>query len=421
MRAASIFVPGVVVLAACNETRGTDIVGTQSIAVTLVAPADPGSIDNRLPDTARTVTIEVEARDEQNLLDEEFADTLRVYAQFLGTLTPDFGAPDSDLLAVISTSGGRGTATFDLPDVFGGTVLWVDNGTGVGPNYVHGSIAGTSETIWFRDPFIVDLQTPEDEMAVNALLGGPLTDKQITIGGQPGTPNAMRVSRYGARGRLVISSSFAQGYTVSDVECADDLGTPPCTYQAYDHVMVFTFSAPRTECGVAQVGQVITGFTGGLSEFNNLTEIGFPRTFAECTTSGDPIVDVNRLPPPVVLDADDTDGDGTWFDGLSDPEGMINFERNEASPIQVNDAIVCDLDEDFDNFKQWKIDPTPGATGGDCSNNNDVINVITTGINGIDPVALRGMRLPRVVGVLRPVFNNWIIHPRSIADVTLPP
>ena len=62
-----------------------------------------------------------------------------------------------------------------------------------------------------------------------------------------------------------MTSVFAQGYTVSDVQCANDAGDPPCTAQAYDHIEVFSFSAPRDQNGhLLEEGQVITGFAGGL-------------------------------------------------------------------------------------------------------------------------------------------------------------
>jgi hypothetical protein len=84
---------------------------------------------------------------------------------------------------------------------------------------------------------------------------------------------------------------------------------------------------------------------------------------------------------------------------------------------------VCELDDEYETFRQWKLDPA--GVGGDCSNNGNVLNVITTGvISDFDPAALVGKTLPRVVGVLRPVeigdFNVWIIFPRSEADLTLP-
>jgi hypothetical protein len=91
-------------------------------------------------------------------------------------------------------------------------------------------------------------------MALDALTVTPLQDKQVTV----------RASRHGARGRLVITSAFAQGYTVSDVRCADEAGRPPCTAEAYDHAMVFTFS------GAAIVGRgsrpAARSAPGGLSD-----------------------------------------------------------------------------------------------------------------------------------------------------------
>jgi hypothetical protein len=401
----------VLALAACTDHRASEITGTQSLRVTLVAPGDPGSVVDRLPDGARDVTIDVEALDPQGQIDETFTAQLSVHAQFLGTLTPPFGTTP---IHTFQITGGRATGvSFELPQAFGPTTLWIDNSTGFGPAYEHGAVTGTSDTLWYRDPFIVDLQTPERETALDALSRTPLQDKQVSIGGAPGSPQASRASRYGDRGRLVVTSVFTQGYTVSDVECADAAGSPPCTTQAYDHILVFTFSAPRDQdFRSLELGQVISGFSGGLTEFNGLTEIGFPQTFAPKDDSGAKIIDLARLPPPVKVEL-------SWFNSLSDPDGMINFERNEAAPILIENGMVCPLDDAFETFKQWKIDPA-----GQCApGNRNVINVITTGIAGIDPPALVGQTLPRVVGVLRPVnigsFNVWIIFPRSASDLTL--
>jgi len=170
--------------------------------------------------------------------------------------------------------------------------------------------------------------------------------------------------------------------------------------------MVFSFSAPRDQDGrLIQQGQVISGFAGGVSEFNGLTEIGFPQTFAP------EAMDVNnaRIPAPATFDA-------SWF------TDKFMFERNEAAPIAVVNAKVCDLDEDYDTYKQWKIDPA--GVGGNCKGNKSVLNVITNGVVPGDTITgLVGKTLPKVVGVLRPVnigsFNVWIIYPRDSADLTL--
>ncbi len=372
---------------ACVETRDP-ITGTQSLRVDLKSSA--GTQASRLPDAARTVMFDVTAIDAENHVDTSYTNQLQVYVNFLGTLTPYLGGT---ALATVNMNAGVATnVSVMLPPVFGPATLFLDDGADDKPTYA----VGASSTLWFRDPFIQDIQKPANEMALDALTRSPLESKQVTVD----------ASRYGANGRLVVTSVFAQGYTVSDVQCAAG-GAPPCTAGDYDHKMVFSFSAARDDQGrLIKEGQTIQGFAGGVSEFNGLTEIGFPQTF-----NGVDTVDVNpaRMPAPAVFDS-------TWFTNL------YMFERNEAAPIAINGAKVCNLDADYDTYKQWKIDPA--GVGGDCKGNKKVFNVITNGIvPGATVMGLVGRTLPKIVGVLRPVnigsFNVWIIYPRSMADLTL--
>lgn len=388
---------------ACTEMKDP-VEGTQSLRVDLVTPTSGGSKAQRLPDNQRTITVNVTALDAQGEVDTTFSRTVQVYAQFLGTLTPKL--TEAPLGTFTLLSGKATNQTVTLPAAFGPTTLWVDDGKSSDPTYA----TGTSPILWYRDPFIADLQTPKSETALDALSAIPLEDKQISV----------TTSRYGARGRLVVTSTFSQGYTVSDVQCADENGTPPCVAQAYDHALIFSFSAPRGEDGAPILqGQIIEGFAGGLAEFNGLTEIGFPQTF------GNGGVEVNKLrePAAAIVDAETTVTPETWFDSLTSPGGgLINFERNEAAPIKLLNAKVCNLDDDYTTFKQWKLDPA--GVGGNCKGNRKVLNVITAGtVSDVDPATLVGRTLPSVIGVLRPVnigtFNVWIIFPRSAADLVL--
>ena len=417
-------------LVACTETRDP-LAGTQSIAVELVSPDSPGDVNNRLSDAQRTVVLNLRALDPNGETDTAFDATLRVYAQFLGTLTPDL--EQMPLASIAMTGGVAMNQSIDLPVAYGATTLWIDNGTGLGPDYEFGAVTGTSPTLWYRDPFIDDLQRPRDEMAVDALSATPLTDKQIRVG----------ASRYGARGAIVVTSTFAQGYTASDVQCmtGGPKPTPPCTTNLgpdgvpgtsddhYDHIMVFTFSAPRDQFGRQLLeGSVIESFNGGLSEFNGLTEVGFPRTFIPVPDPvNDPApqahVDRALMPEPVEFDL-------AWFGPLSDPNGRINFERNEAGAIRIRNAKVCPIDDAPDGvytrFKQWTIDPDPA---GSCDTSSSasrsrLINLITAGTDfTTDPHTLVGQTLDTVVGIVRPVnlqgFNVWIVYPRGKDDIVL--
>ena len=218
-------------LAACTDNRDA-ITGTQSIEVEMVTPANPGTVNNRL-DTERTIVVNLRAKDAEGNLDTSFKDLaahpgcapltddcpcrpygelacgpVNVYAQFLGTVSPDL---DAQPLATVSFANGvANNVTFDLLNTFGPTTVWFDNGTGLGPDYQFGAVSGTSPMLWYRDPFIRDLQQPRDEAAANALSNSPLEDKQVRVGS----------SRNGATGVHVVSRVFAKGYTVSDVNCA---------------------------------------------------------------------------------------------------------------------------------------------------------------------------------------------------------
>jgi hypothetical protein len=396
-------------LAACAEHGSPVSTGTQSLRVDLVSPANPGDIDHRLPGSPPpTVVVNVTALGPDGNLDPTFDSKVFAYAQFLGTLTPALDSGSS--LASFTMSGGKAmNQSIPLPPVFGQTVVWIDDGADSNPTYA----SGTSPILWFTDPFIKDVQQPKcDANPPTSNCGGTLD--ALTAAPLDGKNVAVNSSRYGARGRLVLTSVFAQGYTVADVQCADSAGHPPCVAGPYDFVEVFTFSAPTDQNGgfVAE-GEVIDGFSGGMSEFNGLTEVGFPQTFVTDPSNKNPSYE----PPPVKIDP------ATWFLSLSDPSGgVINFERNEAGPVEIDNVAVCNLDSDYSTFKQWKLDPS--GVGGDCSNNHNVINVITAGVIAqLDPATLVGKKLPKVVGILRPVnangnFNVWIIYPRSMADIT---
>lgn len=358
------------------------ITGTTSLRVTLTAPTDTGSFETRLPDTARAVTFSIEALDADGNPDPLDA-TVDIYTHFLGSLTPrlEGGVP----LASVNLIGGRAEGvSLDLPRAYGPTFLWAEQTRGDAPTFA----TGTSPTLWYRNPFVEDSQRPPDEMSLDALERSPLEEKQVNI----------TTSRYGDAGRLVITGVYAQGYTLSDVQCQDAAGTPPCVTGDYDHTFVFTFSRPEDEEHRGLVrGQVVTSLKGSISEFNGLTEVNFPRT-----AIADPAPTAGLLPEPTVLEA-------SWL------QTRIEMERVEAALVAVDGATLCPLDEDFDTFKQWKLDLGLGC--------NNSINIISAGqVPDFDAAAHIGEVLPRVVGTLRPInigsFHVWILYPRDLGDIT---
>ena len=356
---------------------------TTSLRVEVTAPADLGSRDTRLPATVDEADIKVTAVGADGEVDTGFSGDVEVYVQFLGSLTPELAA--APLRTVTLTAGVSAVETVALPPVYGPTTIWVQD------DREGGSFAtGVSPTFWYVEPKTRDLQKPRDEMGLSALSISPLQNKQVTVTG----------SRHGANGKLVVTGIYSQGYTVDDVLCADAAGTPPCTSSDYDHMLVFSFSRPRDELGRGiQPGQFIDGYAGAVTEFNGLTEMGFPQSFATSPASDPAAANLARIPAPATIAA-------SWL------TSRIEFERNESGLVQVLNGTVCPLDEDFDTFKQWKLD-----IGRGCAM---PINVVTAGFT-FDPAARVGQPMAKVVGILRPInigsFNVWIMYPRDDSDL----
>lgn len=362
------------------------LVETTSLRVEVLSPADLGTPMTRLPATVDQAQVRVSAIGADGQPDIGFAGDVHVYVQFLGSLTPALGT--APLATITMSAGVSAPATIDLPPVYGPTTVWIEDDR-AGGSYP----TGVSPAFWFPEPKTRDLQQPRDEAGLAALSTSPLQNKQVTVTG----------SRHEANGKLVVTGIYAQGYTVSDVQCADAAGTPPCVAGDYDHMLVFSFSRPRDGQGRAITpGQFIDGYAGAVTEFNGLTEMGFPQTFADSDAADPALANPARIPPPTTIAA-------SWL------TTKIEFERNESGLVQVVAGTVCPLDADWDTFKQWKLDIGRGC--------GSPINVVTAGVVDFDPARREGMPMAKVVGVLRPInigtFNVWIIYPRDAADLTL--
>jgi hypothetical protein len=377
-----------VLFAACTDTQAP-ITGTTSLEVTLTTPTNIGDVNNRIDATIHDVVVNVQAKDANGNDDSTFNNQVGMYVYYLGTLTPYL---DSAPTASFKMTGGVATGQhLTLPAVFGPTQIWLDDHMDANATFA----TGVSPTLWYRDPFVADIQTPASEVGNAAFDDSPLEGKNVSV----------NTSKHGATGKLVVTSVFAQGYTLADVNCPT--GAAPCIADSYDYVEIFSYSAPTDQdANFISEGQTIQGFAGGISEFDGLTEIGFPQTFV----AADSIVDKTLEPPVQVIDA-------TWFGS-----NKINFERNEAGAIEVDNGVVCPLDSDYTTYKQWKVDPSGVGDAAACGSEN-LINLITSGVVDLDPGTLVGMKVPRIVGILRPVnigsFNVWIIYPRGAADITV--
>jgi hypothetical protein len=362
--------------------------GTASLRVTVTSPTDLGSATSRLPDGERTVSVDIVAIDENGDEDTTLSGDLDVYVHFLGGLTPQLGTGKPPFATVTMTAGHADGVTVELPATYGPTFLWIEDGSGDDPSYA----TGTSATLWYRDAFLADTQRPVDETAFDALITSPLAGKQAII----------NQSRYGAGGEMVVTGIYSQGYTVSDVDCS---GGSPCVPGDYDHGFVYSFNYPKDDSGRGlEVGDVVSELRGGISDFNGLTEIGFPQTFLAKDGNGDPIVAPGDVPDPVVIQS-------SWL------TSKIEMERVEGGLVAIENAQLCPLDDEWTTYQQWELDVGLGC--------GSPVSVISAGqVASFDPTPFVGQVLPRVVGTLRPVnletLNVWIIYPRDASDITTP-
>ena len=353
---------------------------TTSLRVRVDTPADLGSDDDRLGDDLREVDITVQALDEQGRVDTRFTAPVDVYVQTLGQLSPT-----TQRFAVMN---GVGTGVITLPRVYGPSFLWLEDSMTTLQRPATFA-TGTSPVLWFREPFLADISTPDFGSGTQSswVRFSPLEGKQVRIGS----------SQFAGAGRLVVTGVYADGYSVSDVDCSVD----PCRAAPYGHVYVFSFSRPVDVRGRdVAIGQTMKSFEGGVAEFNGFTELNFPVQEIDDETP-----DEGLLPAPTPIDP-------AW---LTAEDGPLRFEELESGLVSVSDVTVCPLDDDFQRFKQWKVDLGQG-----CNRPVNVISAAT--VAGFDPAASVGKKLTRVVGALRTVnlgsFNVWILLPRRPSDIT---
>jgi hypothetical protein len=388
---AGALVAALLVLPACvsNEPGKT---GTTSLAVTVTSPAQLGTPDAPLcldPTVAcgdRQVTVSIKALDQDGKPDPSLYGDIDLYAHFLGTLSPDEARHLP--LETVTMTAGVATATIGLDNAFGSTIVWAEDVTRADASFA----TGVSPSLYFRDPFLADVQNSLGISPLAWLERSPLEGKQVRVSR----------SQFGNDGQLVVTGVYAQGYTLSDVKIADR-STPP-----FGHAFIFTFGRPRAAGGRAiEVGDVVKTVSGGISEFVGFTEYNFPQTELADVTA-----DASRVPDPVLLDR-------TWLDLPAAPDGMINLEKLEGGLVRVDNGVVCDTagDTSFARFSQWKVD-----VGGGCG--AKAFSVITKGqVSDFDPVARKGQTIKSLVGTLKGVsagsLQVWIVQPRSSADIQL--
>src|SRR5262249_6032933 len=131
---------------------------------------------------------------------------------------------------------------------------------------------GASPTIYFRNPFIAEAQTPPDLMAPNATFCSPFNGKFLIFDHATGS------------GQLVVTSVFSNAFAITDT------GVAPGQFNS---IYLYAFGKPPPDI---VEGRVITSFSGNYSKFVGFTELNFP-----LFQVADSTVPLATVPPPVQL------------------------------------------------------------------------------------------------------------------------
>jgi len=381
--------------AGCHQGPEFNPQEVQTLEITLASDVNLGT--EAMPNADRTLRFDMVARDRTGGVASGFNGKIQSYVFFAGTLSPDRAAGASSLQEIQVTGGLAQGLTLNLPTAFGPSSLWLEDAGE--PDRAPTYAAGSTPTIWYREPYLSDVQRPPVPARASASLSNYhsiLEGKQVRV----------NQSQHGVDGRLVVTSVDAQAYSVSDAKCGPG-GTPPCTSVALGHLYVFTFSKPPVE-----VGSLLKEVRGGVTEFVGFTELSFPRQ--DLLKNGEtPIIDARLVPTPVLLTP------ATVADNAV-------MEDNEAALVELRGVIVCkpaspdDIDR-FERFRQFPIDLGTGSGCGGAGAPSLAMPSFT-----FDPYQNDGKRIDSVLGMVRNVagdssggrsFSFWTINVRAPADV----
>ncbi|MDP2311081.1 MAG: hypothetical protein Q8P18_33985 [Pseudomonadota bacterium] len=279
---------------------------------------------------------------------------------FEGDLKPKVRPGVLDSEPWISVSGGEWSGSVTIRNGFGPTRIWLtDEGDKDEDTEREASWgAGVTEAIWFGSPTIGEFQSTDDP-ETNQLAGEFAT---------------VRV----ADRQVVVTARSAAGFWVTDT--ADAPG-------AYNSVFIYTFSRPDDAYAV---GARVTLLTGIDQEYLASTQLSFPTLATDGTTIAVP--------------------EAFELTSCGDDE----MEGLESARVRVSDGEIASTfaegsEEyaDFLTYGQWPL------TFGSCT----VYIESGTTAPDFDPSARAGQVIPRVEGMVKQIFDKWVLVVVDAEDI----
>lgn len=351
--------------AACVEAYDSPTHGVpSSLELRMITPSPNQLGTPTHPVDPSPVTYDVTMVDDQGaIIDADF--DVQVYISSGGMksgLEMGCGAVGAPVLPIetLHLVGGRLlNHTTTLPQAYGPTNVWLEEETS--------HAGGASPTLYYRNPYISDIQTPPDVNAANAAYCNPYDRRFVTV------------DSTATGGHLVVTSVFNNAFTVTD--------TASGAFGDFNSLYVFSFSQPPR---AAVPGRVLKSINGNLSKFIGFMELNFPSYKFDYDTPLQP------LPPPLVITAGDTSNLPKL---LGASAGVVTVTGTECDPNPPNpnhNPTVQNVIDQWSKFNAFIID-------GDrtCSSfTNYAVQLPQKSFGGFDATANVGKTLT-VTGMLR--------------------
>ncbi len=260
----------------------------------------------------------------------------------------------------VSITGGEWSGNITIQNGFGPTRIWLtdegDKDEDSGRSASWG--AGVTEAIWFASPTIAEFQATDDP-ETNHLAGEFAT---------------VRV----ADRQVVVTARSAAGFWVTDT--ADAPGS-------YNSVFVYTFSRPDDAYAV---GARITLLTGIDQEYLASTQLSFPTLETDGTT----------IAVPEAFELTTCTDDE--LEGLEGARVRVSDGEIAASFVEGSEEYA-----DFVTYGQWPI------SFGSCT------LYVESGSTApaFDPSARAGQVVPRVEGMVKQIFDKWVLVVVDAEDI----
>ncbi|HEV3139935.1 MAG TPA: hypothetical protein VGY57_05445, partial [Vicinamibacterales bacterium] len=292
--------------------------------VQLLDPPPSGLGSPMAPVDVKQATFSVIARDDQgNPLNKDI--DVDVFISFGGVKTGANSACGANTTGtqpierVTLTGGMLMNHSVQLPLAYGSTSIWIDEPTS--------GATGASPTIYFRNAFINEAQTPPNPTAPNATFCSPFNGKFLIFDHATGS------------GQLVVSSVFSNAFSVTDT------GVTPGQFGS---IYLFAFGKPPPSI---VEGRVITSFSGNYSKFVGFTELNFP-LFQTAPDS----VPLATLPPPVDLAITDL---GSPAKMLGACASVVRYTGTLCNPLPPNpnkDPNIQKTIDSWNKYNQFVVD-----------------------------------------------------------------